>query len=160
MRAVASAEMKAVREYNHLQLSLWACSSVVFPLVRQYSSFLLYLLQNMEDSCFSMKTISLKIMLFSINLLVMRSCWHIWWSKLAAFTNVLLVCLKHKTATKKLKMFSSSPFSYFMHEVPDTEYSAPSWNVAALYGRAGSQQWLNTFVTQLWEHRNSEFRWD
>lgn len=155
MRAVASTEMKAVREYNHLQLSFWACSSVLFPLGRQYNSFLLYMLQNMEDNFL----ISFKIMLFSINLLAMSGCWHIWWSMLAAFINVLLVWLKHKTATKNLKMFSSSPFSYFMHEVPDTEYSAPSWKVAALYWRAGSQQWLNTFVTQLWEHLKSEFRW-
>lgn len=35
----------------------------------------------------------------------MRSCRHIWWSPSAASTKVLLVCLKHKTATKKLKMF-------------------------------------------------------
>lgn len=121
MRAVASAEMQAVRECDCLQLSLWACSSVLFPLGRQYSSLLLYLLQNMEDSCFLMKTISLKIMLFSINLLATRRCSHIWWSTLAAFTSVLLVCLKHKTATKKLKMFSSSHFSCFMHVVSDTK---------------------------------------
>lgn len=108
-------------EHDCLQLSLWACSSVHFPFGSQFSSFLLYLLQNMDDNCFLTKTISLKIVPYSINLSVMRSCRHIWWSTLAAFANVLLVCFKHKTATKKVKMFSFSPFSCFMREVPDTK---------------------------------------
>lgn len=66
MRAVASAEMQVVREYDCFQLSLWVCSSIRFPLGTQYNSFLLYLLQNMEDSCFLMKTTSLKKLCHSL----------------------------------------------------------------------------------------------
>lgn len=67
---------------------------------RQYVSFLHYLLQNMEDNCFVSKAISLKLMPFSINLTVTRSCSNICWSTLDSFNNVLTSLLQTKLLSR------------------------------------------------------------
>lgn len=126
MRAVGSAEMQDVRGGCSLTTQSLGLQLSPFPIRshgRQHGSFLLYLLQNMEDNCFVMKAISLKMMPFSMNLTVMRSCSHIWQSTVGSFTNVLTSLCQTQTANKKLKMFSFSPFSRFMSEVPATNES-------------------------------------
>lgn len=92
MRAAGSGEMQDVRGGRSLTTQSLCLQLTPFPIRsqgRQYGSFLLYLLQNMEDNCFVMKAISLKIMPFSINLTAMRNCSHIWWSTLGSFANIL-----------------------------------------------------------------------
>lgn len=114
MKAVASSEMQAVSSVSGL--------AALFPLSGYYSSFPLYLLQNMEDSCFLMKTISLK------NHAILCKC--IGYEKLQTYLVVNISCI-HQCITTLLEtegcyqetesVFSSSPLSCFMHEVADTK---------------------------------------
>lgn len=119
MRAAARAEIQAVREYECLQLSLWACSSVLFPLGRQYSSSLLYLLQNMEDSCFLMKTINLK----NHTILYKLTCYEKLQIHLVVNISCIHQCIISLLETQDCYQETENVFlqSLLMHEVPDTK---------------------------------------